>query len=318
MRNFFKQKGINYQHSCVYTPQQYGVVERKHRHILESARAFRFQAHLPLCFWAECVSTAVHVINHLPTPLLSHKTPFEKLFGKLLSYSHLAYATVVHVPHKFAPRAQRCVFLGYPIGQKAYKLYDLTTHKMFTSRDVVFHETIFPYESIPSTSTPVIPLSVSDTYQQPDPSPPVPSISPPDPISSQSPLVAPPPEPLLRRSHRPHHPPTALRDYVCNQVTSPNQLSTLSSSPQQGTRYPLCHYVSYHRYSPQHYSFTAALSQDVEPTSYTEAASHSHWQDAMQYELATLKANNTWSLTSLPPGKMMSAKKCIFGPLNLH
>jgi transposase InsO family protein len=318
MRNFFKQKGINYQHSCVYIPQQYGVVERKHRHILESARAFRFQAHLPLCFWAECVSTAVHVINHLPTPLLSHKTPFEKLFGKLLSYSHLAYATVVHVPHKFAPRAQRCVFLGYPIGQKAYKLYDLTTHKMFTSRDVVFHETIFPYESIPSTSTPVIPLSVSDTYQQPDPSPPVPSISPPDPISSQSPLVAPPPEPLLRRSHRPHHPPTALRDYVCNQVTSPNQLSTLSSSPQQGTRYPLCHYVSYHRYSPQHYSFTAALSQDVEPTSYTEAASHSHWQDAMQYELATLKANNTWSLTSLPPGKMMSAKKCIFGPLNLH
>jgi hypothetical protein len=72
MRDFFKQQGTIYQHSCVYTPQQNGVVERKHRHILESARAFRFQAHLPLRFWAECVSTVVHIINRLPTPLLSH------------------------------------------------------------------------------------------------------------------------------------------------------------------------------------------------------------------------------------------------------
>jgi hypothetical protein len=54
---------------------------------------------------------------------------------------------------KLAPRAKRCLFLGYPVCQKAYKLYDFTTHQMFTSRDVVFHETIFPYESIPSTSS---------------------------------------------------------------------------------------------------------------------------------------------------------------------
>jgi transposase InsO family protein len=50
MQNFFRQHGITYQHSCVYTPQQNGVIERKHCHILESARALRFQAHLPLHF----------------------------------------------------------------------------------------------------------------------------------------------------------------------------------------------------------------------------------------------------------------------------
>ncbi|RVW81703.1 Retrovirus-related Pol polyprotein from transposon RE1 [Vitis vinifera] len=292
--------------------------QRKHRHILESARAFRFQAHLPLPFWAECVSTVVHIINRLPTPLLSRQTPFERLYGKLPSYSHirvfgcLAYATNVLVPHKFAPRAKRCIFLGYPVGQKAYKLYDLDTHQMFTSRDVVFHETIFPYESIPSPSSnskPMIPLSISDLSPPvPQPSPPE-HISPiqqpslPNSVSTQPSPASPPLEPILRRSQRPHHPPMALRDYVCNQVTSPNHLPPLSSSPQKGTRYPLCNFVSYHRYSPQHRSFTAAVSQDIEPTSYAKAASHSHWQEAMQSELAALEANHTWSLTSLPPGK---------------
>ena len=169
MWEFFKQKGTTYQHSCVYTPQQNGVVEHKHRHILEIARVFHFQAHFPVHFWAECVFTAVHIINCLPIPFLSHQTPFERLNGKLPSYSHiqvfrcLTYATDVHVPHKFASRAKRCIFLGYPAGQKAYKLYDLDTHKMFTSCDVIFHETIFLYESISSNSCPMVPLSVFDS-----------------------------------------------------------------------------------------------------------------------------------------------------------
>jgi hypothetical protein len=268
--NFFRQHGTTYQHFCIYTPQQNGVIERKHRHILEYARALRFQAHIPLHFWTECVLTAVHLINRLPTPLFSHKTAFEKLYSKISNYSHLkvfgclAYGTEVHATHKFAPRAASSDFLGYPVGQKAYKLYNLTTHKFLTSHDIVFHEHIFPYQlpstipapPIPSTestaATPVIPLSISDLPSADFLVPSSASSTPVPPSSPSNVPLSPPIFPMQppRRSQLHHSPPRALHDYVYNQVTSSKPTLPSSSSPTTGTRYPLCNFLSYHRYSP--------------------------------------------------------------------
>lgn len=62
--------GIIHESSCPHTTHQNGVVERKHRHILEVARAIRFQGSIPIRFWGECVIAVVYLINKMPTGVL--------------------------------------------------------------------------------------------------------------------------------------------------------------------------------------------------------------------------------------------------------
>lgn len=118
------------------------------------ARALLFQSRVPVRFWGECILTACHLINRTPSPVLSWQT-FFRLYKKDADYTGLRVfgslcfaSTLASNRSKFHPRATPSVFIGYPQGIKGFKLYDIETKRFFVSRDVVFHEDIFPFHNV--------------------------------------------------------------------------------------------------------------------------------------------------------------------------
>jgi hypothetical protein len=79
---------------------------------------------------------------------LKGNTPYETLFQQPVdpSYFHpfgcIAYTLIPKDKHpiKHSPKSVKCIILGYTAGQKAYKLLDVASHKVFSSCYVIFNE----------------------------------------------------------------------------------------------------------------------------------------------------------------------------------
>ena len=148
LSEYLIDQGIIHETSCVGTPQQNGVAERKNRDLLEKTRSLMIYMNVPKRYWSHGVLTAAYLINRLPSRVLEYKSPLEVLKGRKINLSHLRVfgcACYVHVQavhrDKFDPRATKCVFFGYSSTKKGYKCYDPKTKKLFISRDVYFEET---------------------------------------------------------------------------------------------------------------------------------------------------------------------------------
>lgn len=318
-QNFFFSLGIIHQTSCVYTPQQNGIVECKHKHLLAIARSLLFQAHLPQKFWGESILTATYLINRMPTPILDWKTPFEMLHNSPPDYSRLkVFGSLCYVtntsPHKdkFSPRAHKCLFLGYAVGHKAYKAYDLHTHKIYITRDIIFCEHLFPFASASASSSSLsaqhtLPLVHFDTpfdYSGTSSSIPTPAASSSPTATSSIPTAIEPssesstPPPISdssvivpRVSTRPKNPPPWLNDYYCNVSINNHSISN---------------------FSPAYIAFASNLSKIQEPYTYKQAVKDPKWVSAMNLELTALETNNTWELTSLLAGKKTVGSKWVY------
>lgn len=146
MSDFLRKNGITHQTTVPHTPQQNGVSERVNRSIVEKARCLLFESGLSGGFWAEAVSTAVYIMNRLPSSG-SVKSPHELWTGNKPNLKQLKVfgcKAMSHVPKanrgKFDPKSINCIMMGYSETVKAYRLYDPSKRKIIVSRDVVFFE----------------------------------------------------------------------------------------------------------------------------------------------------------------------------------
>lgn len=144
---FLSDQGILHQTSCPDTPPQNGVAERKNRHILEVARSIMYTMNVPKCLWGEAVLTATYLINRTPSMILGMKSPCELLLGEnKFSVPPKVFGCTCfvrdHRPavNKLDPRAVKCIFIGYPSGQRGYKCWSPSDRRTFVSMDVTFWE----------------------------------------------------------------------------------------------------------------------------------------------------------------------------------
>lgn len=80
LSHLFLLAGIIHQTSCPHTPEQNGVVERKHRHLMDTTLNQLTHAAMPVQFWLESLTTAVYLANRLPHSSLQFQIPCTLLF----------------------------------------------------------------------------------------------------------------------------------------------------------------------------------------------------------------------------------------------
>jgi hypothetical protein len=316
-------EGTLTQLSCLGAHAQNGVVERKHCHVIKSARTLLISSFVPSHFWGEAVPTAVYLINRQLSSKLSGKIPSEVLFGTP-RYDHLRMfgctCYVLFPPcerTKLLVQSIEFVFLGYSPEHKGYRCYDPSTRRIRISRDVSFnenrpffhnrstHTSYFLVEStsficLPSfhdSSTPPSSISAPDVHIPITP----PSISTsPSPYSSKPPVI----QTYIRRSCpiTTTSPDTYPDEDSCtNNTESCNVFNQGYRLRDRGTIEPL-----------DRYGFPLAGVAIIEPSSYREASAIPQWQLAMIEELSTLDRTGTWDIVPLPSHVVPITCKWVF------
>uniref|UniRef100_A0A2N9FH39 Integrase catalytic domain-containing protein n=1 Tax=Fagus sylvatica TaxID=28930 RepID=A0A2N9FH39_FAGSY len=328
---YFHAYGIIHQTSCVDTPQQNGVAERKNRHLLEVARSLMFAMNVPKSFWGDAVLTAAYLINRMPSKVLQFQTPLQSLskthsLPTLLQIPPKVFGCVcyvhIHKQHrsKLDPRAQKCIFLGYSTTQKGYKCYHPPSTKILVSMDVTFLEDQAYFsggdlehslqgENLQSEEKSWNVLPTLELNSVPSSGPALDSREQASLDQSNDQLVVPVTgNPEIVSSLEP----TTPVDSHVDDSNMPIALRKSTRTCPSIYRYPISNYVSSHRLSPSCKAFANQLSSVSIPKNLQEALNNPRWKAAMVEEMEALQKNSTWKLVELPKDKKTVGCKWVF------
>jgi transposase InsO family protein len=296
-----RERGIKWETSAPYTPQQNGVAERFNRTIVEMSRSMLHHSGLPKTFWAEAVRTAVYIINVTPTTAMEGKTPQEAWSGVKPSVAHMrtfGCMAHAHVPaqrrQKWDGKSAKCIFLGYESGSKAYRLYDPVRKVVLKSRDVIFEEGKH-FDSNVADSGPIDSSTVSfpneddSSHSQPLQDPGT-HVEQPGEDGEQT--ETPRPIPAPRRSTRVRIQPQRLTYLASNE--GPSSVGDVEDLEEVAR--------AFHVSVDDPHNVNEALGgRDARK-----------WKKAMEEEMTSIRDNGTWSLVDLPKGHKAVGCKWIF------
>ena len=147
MKQFCVEKGIIFQMSNPYCPEENGAAERDHATKFTRVRCVLKDSHMPAKLWPEALMFVEYIQNRTPMERLGGISPFEKLYGVKPDLSDLpmwGQVCWVHIPVKqrtdqhLDSRGLKCRLLGYSERYKAYRLLDVEYNRFVSSRDVTF------------------------------------------------------------------------------------------------------------------------------------------------------------------------------------
>lgn len=333
LNKVLQEAGIQLRESCPYTSAQNGKAERKHRHVVESGLTLLAQAKMPLQYWWEAFSTAVFLINRLPTCVLEDKSPYQQLFNKLPDYGAMKIFGCACYPclkpynqHKLQFHTTQCVFLGYSGSHKGYKCLS-STGRIFISRHVVFDEKHFPFQNgFLNTRKPAEPLTNSTNFL-------FPIVTTGTTITNNAQELTDSGEATVE-NHATSDTDTHVTSNRSNNTPSSRSRSELQEEPQQvdatdsvshnsepeNTAEPSNHHQMVTRSkngvfkTKRPYIGAAERKQKKkqEPETVSEAMEQPEWKEALAAEFKALIKNNTWNLVPFQDQKNIIDSKWVF------
>jgi hypothetical protein len=116
-------------------------------------------ASMPLKYWYDDFLATTYLINRTPIKLLNFDTPIHCLLNDTPEYSSLPTFGCACWPNlrpynskKLQFRSTLCAFLGYSNMHKRFKCLNISTSRIYISRDVVFNESTFPFTELNPTA----------------------------------------------------------------------------------------------------------------------------------------------------------------------
>jgi hypothetical protein len=177
---------------------------------------------------------------------------------------------------------------------------------VFVSRDVIFHENVFPFASTLTNfnfdGCLVIPnpmSSPSSNISSPNDIPvdmSLPSLSPIRQSGHDISLSS--PHPPIRHSTLIRCRPGYLQHYHCNLATQ-STIPISSTRLFSGKQHDISSVLDYHDLSTNYKNFCLSVK-------------FPHWRAAMATEISALEANNTWLVIDLPPNKHPIGYKWVY------